>query len=100
MRIAIIPAITVFGGPHCGAGCDGSRRFRSARNQVATSEIVNGKVDALEVIPPDHGRNAGGMLPDRRRRLPQDRQSVILLQRTAVVILHSLSHQLVVVTVQ
>jgi hypothetical protein len=51
--------------------------------QVSAAEILDGHVDALEIVPPDRGRNVGAGLPDRRRDAPERRQAVVVVQGAA-----------------
>jgi hypothetical protein len=52
---------------------------RSAQ-KIATTQIVNRKHDALEIVPPDDRRDIRIGLPHRCRDLPQHGKAVICLQ--------------------
>jgi hypothetical protein len=59
--------------------------LRSGRQQLAAAEVVDGKHDALEMAPPDRGRDADVGLHHWRNQLEQHGQAVIMVERRAVV---------------
>ena len=68
--------------------------------QRSAVEVIDGKHDSLEIVPPDYGRDIVHSLPYRRRNSPKHRQSIVRFQRASVVALNSVSNKRVVIFVE
>ena len=57
-------------------------------------------MNPLKIVPPNYRWNTNGTMPDWRRRLPQQRQSIIFLQSIPIIVSHAAGYQLVMIAVQ